>query len=56
MKIKDIKYKIYKIIHDYPIEIYMMWIILILFIVCTILKIYYKLTNYSATYQFIMNL
>lgn len=56
MNFTNIKYQMYKIIHDYPVEIWTMWSIIIIFIIGIIVKIYYKLTDYSATYQFIMNL
>ncbi len=51
-----IKYKIFKILHDYPVEIYILWFTLVCFILTVLFHIYLKLTDYSETYQFIMNL
>lgn len=53
---ENIKYKIYKGIHDYPIDVWMMWGILAALIIGIIIKLYFKITDYSATYQFIKNL
>lgn len=48
--------KIFKLLHDNPVEIYMMWIILIITILAISLKIYLKITDNSETYNFIKNL
>ena len=50
------KYHIFKIIHDYPIEVYILWFVFACFIIVFLLHIYFRLTDYSETYQFIMNL
>lgn len=50
------KYIIFKGIHDYPIDVWMMWTILITTMLLIFIKIYCNLTDYSETYQFIKNL
>lgn len=50
-----IKYKIFKLIHDYPIEIYLMWIILIFTILSLAMRIYCNATNVKK-YMMINNL
>ena len=51
-----IKYKIFKGIHDYPVDVWIMWIILVSVIIAILLKIYTNATDYSESYQFIKNL
>ena len=51
-----LKYKTFRTIHDNPVEIYGMWIILFLTILLILTHIYLDLTDYTETYQFIHNL
>lgn len=50
------KYKIFKCIHDYPIELYILWLIPVCLGIVLLLYIYFGLTDYSETYQFVMSL
>jgi hypothetical protein len=50
------KYVIFEFIHNTSIEIYMMWSLFILTILVICGRIWYKITDYSETYQFINNL
>jgi hypothetical protein len=50
------KYNLFQIIHDYPLEIYLMWGILVITVLLLINRVYGRLTYYSETYQFIKNL
>jgi hypothetical protein len=52
----SIKYAIFKGIHDYPIDVWLMWFILTATILLIFVRIYCNLTDYSVTYQFIKNL
>ncbi len=50
------KQKLFKLIHNNPVEIYMMWTILALTIFVIFFHIYSSMTDYTETYQFIKNL
>jgi hypothetical protein len=56
MIISSIKHRIFKIMHDYPIDVWIMWNILILAILAIIIKMYYNLTSESEIQQYIMRL
>jgi len=51
-----LKHKIFKIIHDTDIEIYMMWIIIFITILTLLVYILYYFSDYSETYVFIKDL
>lgn len=52
----SLKYKIFKGIHDYPVEIWIMWLVMSIFILLIVYQIYYGLTDESELYQSIMKM
>ncbi len=56
MIISSIKYKIFKIMHDYPLDVWIMWSILVLTLIIIIIKMFYNFTDKSEIKQYIMNL
>ena len=53
---KKVKSKFFKKIHECPIEIWIMWSTLILFILVSLIKIYYIIIDESEIQQYIMKL
>ena len=51
-----IKYKIFKLIHDYPIEIYLMWTITIFTAMIILMHLYCRATDVTNEFQFINDL
>lgn len=49
-------YKIYKVIHDNPIEVYMTHIILLLTVFILLFRTFYYFLDNSHTYNFIIDL
>jgi hypothetical protein len=56
MIIYMIKYKLFKLIHDYPVEIYLMWIIVIFTAFAIISHMYCKSADITETFQFVQDL
>ncbi len=50
-----LRYKIFNTLHNYPVEIYLMWIIMVLTILTLLIGPFCG-TSYSETYQFIQKL
>lgn len=55
-EILSAKYKLFNIMHNYPVDIWILWSILILTIFAIIIKLYANLTDESGIQQFIMRL
>ena len=56
MSLSSIKYKIFSVLHNYPIDIWIMWGVLILTIIAFITQSYCYLTDDSAINNFILKL
>ncbi len=54
LNVSSIKYKLFGVMHDYPVDVWMMWCILVITILAVIIKLYYNLTDESEIQQFIL--
>ena len=54
-KVKECKNGIKYYIDQYPIDVYIMWFILIVTILIIFLKIFYISTSYNETYDYIQH-
>lgn len=56
MNISSIKYRIFKIMHDYPVEVWIMWSVLVFAILTIVIKLYLNITDESEIQQYILRL
>lgn len=54
--ISSIKYGLFKYMHDYPVDVWIMWSVLILTIFALVIKLYYNLIDESEIHEYIMRL